>query len=94
MNAVNSASLSGPTVGAENAVKCSESSPAQTALAWVLTRGEDIAPNPGTRRVSRVEENTAADAIELTPAQLHRLDNLEPAAGERHDETNMASIDH
>ncbi|MGX1267230.1 aldo/keto reductase [Streptomyces phaeoluteigriseus] len=67
--------------------------PAQTALAWLLTRGNDIAPIPGTRRVARVEENTAADAIELTPAQLDRLNNLTPAAGERHDEANMASID-
>ena len=41
--------------------------PAQTALAWILTRGDDIAPIPGTRRVARVEENTGAAAIELTP---------------------------
>ncbi|MER6186682.1 aldo/keto reductase [Streptomyces sp. NPDC001652] len=67
--------------------------PAQTALAWLLTRGNDIAPIPGTRRVTRVEENTAADAIELSAAQLDRLNNLTPAAGERHDEANMASID-
>lgn len=67
--------------------------PAQTALAWLLTRGNDIAPIPGTRRVSRVEENTAADSIELTAAQLNRLNMLRAAAGERHDETNMASID-
>ncbi|MGE3192786.1 MAG: aldo/keto reductase [Microbacteriaceae bacterium] len=67
--------------------------PAQTALAWLLTRGDDIAPIPGTRRVARVEENTAADGITLTVDQLARLDALEPAAGERHDETNMASID-
>ena len=67
--------------------------PAQTALAWLLTRGDDIAPIPGTRRVSRVEENTAADGIELSAAQLDRLNNLTPAAGERHDEANMASID-
>ena len=38
--------------------------PAQTALAWILTRGDDIAPIPGTRRVARVEENTAADAVD------------------------------
>src|SRR6476619_3154374 len=63
-------------VGAENGA-----TPAQTALAWLLSRGEDIAPIPGTRRASRVEENIAADAIELTPDQIHRLDNLEPAAG-------------
>ncbi|MEU7875662.1 aldo/keto reductase [Dactylosporangium sp. NPDC049140] len=67
--------------------------PAQTALAWILTRGDDIAPIPGTRRVARVEENTAADAIELTAAQIERLDALRPAAGARHDDANMASID-
>ncbi len=67
--------------------------PAQTALAWLLTRGNDIAPIPGTRRVARVEENTAADGIELSAAQLDRLNNLTPAAGERHDEANMSSID-
>ncbi|WP_323101785.1 aldo/keto reductase [Intrasporangium sp. YIM S08009] len=67
--------------------------PAQTALAWILTRGTDIAPIPGTRRVARVEENTAADAIELTTDQIARLEALEPAAGARHDDVNMASID-
>ena len=67
--------------------------PAQTALAWILTRGQDIAPIPGTRRVARVEENTAADAVELTDDQIRRLNSLEPAAGARHDEANMASID-
>jgi aryl-alcohol dehydrogenase-like predicted oxidoreductase len=67
--------------------------PAQTAVAWLLTRGNDIAPIPGTRRVSRVEENIAAAGIELTGDQLDRLNALQPAAGERHDEANMASID-
>jgi len=43
--------------------------------------------------VARVEENTAADGIELTTDQIQRLSNLTPAAGARHDETNMASID-
>jgi aryl-alcohol dehydrogenase-like predicted oxidoreductase len=67
--------------------------PAQIALAWLLAQGGDIAPIPGTRRVARVEENTAADGIELSDDQLQRLGNLTPAAGERHDEANMASID-
>ncbi len=67
--------------------------PAQIALAWILAQGDDIAPIPGTRRVARVEENTAADAVELTAEQLDRLDALAPAAGERHDEANMATID-
>ena len=70
-----------------------DATPAQTALAWLLTRGDDIAPIPGTRRVSRVEENTAADSVELTAGQIARLDALEPAAGARHDDANMASID-
>ena len=67
--------------------------PAQIALAWLLAQGDDIAPIPGTRRVARVEENTVADGIELSGDQLKRLDNLTPAAGERHDEANMATID-
>jgi aryl-alcohol dehydrogenase-like predicted oxidoreductase len=68
--------------------------PAQIALAWLLAQGDDIAPIPGTRRVTRVEENTAADGLELTGAQLARLNTLSPAAGERHSEANMARIDH
>jgi aryl-alcohol dehydrogenase-like predicted oxidoreductase len=67
--------------------------PAQIALAWLLAQGNDIAPIPGTRRVARVEENTAADSIQLSDDQLERLSNLSPAVGERHDEANMASID-
>jgi aryl-alcohol dehydrogenase-like predicted oxidoreductase len=67
--------------------------PAQIALAWLLTQGNDIAPIPGTKRVARVEENTAADGIELSAEQIERLNNLTPAAGERHDEGNMAAID-
>jgi hypothetical protein len=43
--------------------------PAQVALAWLLTKG-DIAPIPGTKRVTRVEENTAADGIELSAEQI------------------------
>jgi aryl-alcohol dehydrogenase-like predicted oxidoreductase len=67
--------------------------PAQVALAWLLAQGDDIAPIPGTKRVSRVEENTAADAIELSAEQIQRLNDLTPATGERHDETNMAAVD-
>lgn len=63
------------------------------AAAGVSRARRVVRKSPGTRRVSRVEENTAADGVGLSPAQLHRLANLEPAAGARHDETNMASID-
>jgi aryl-alcohol dehydrogenase-like predicted oxidoreductase len=67
--------------------------PAQVALAWLLAQGDDIAPIPGTKRVARVEENTAADRVELSAGQIERLNNLATAAGERHDEGNMAIID-
>ena len=67
--------------------------PAQIALAWLLAQGDDIAPIPGTRRIARVEENTAADGIVLSDDQLDRLNNLTPAAGERHSEESMAAID-
>jgi aryl-alcohol dehydrogenase-like predicted oxidoreductase len=70
-----------------------DATPAQVALAWLLAQGDDIAPIPGTKRVSRVEENTAADGIELSAEQIRRLNDLTPAAGERHDEGNMAVID-
>jgi aryl-alcohol dehydrogenase-like predicted oxidoreductase len=66
---------------------------AQIALAWLLAQGHDIAPIPGTKRVARVEENTAADGIVLSAKQVERLNNLTPAVGERHDEGNMAAID-
>jgi aryl-alcohol dehydrogenase-like predicted oxidoreductase len=67
--------------------------PAQIALAWLLAQGDDIAPIPGTKRVARVEENTAAERITLSAEQVERLNNLTPAAGERHDKGNMAVID-
>src|SRR5690349_1413092 len=70
-----------------------DATPAQVALAWLLAQGDDIAPIPGTKRVSRVEENTAADGIGLSAEQLQRLNDLTPATGERHDEANMSIID-
>jgi len=66
---------------------------AQIALAWLLAQGDDIAPIPSTKRVSRVEENTAADGVELSAEQIQRLNDLTPATGERHDETNMSTVD-
>ncbi|WP_330302623.1 MULTISPECIES: aldo/keto reductase [unclassified Streptomyces] len=68
--------------------------PAQVCLAWLVAQGDDIAPIPGTRRVSHLEENTAADAVVLTPGQLQKLDRLTPAAGERLGEDHMALVDH
>ncbi len=67
--------------------------PAQVAIAWLLTKGDDIAPIPGTKRVSRVEENVAADGIELTAEQIDTLNNLTPPEGDHHNEEQMQMID-
>ena len=61
--------------------------PSQIALAWVLSRGDDIVPIPGTKRRAYLEENTAAVELELTPAELERLEEAFPAgiaAGDRY----------
>jgi aryl-alcohol dehydrogenase-like predicted oxidoreductase len=66
---------------------------AQVSLAWLLAQGNDIVPIPGTKRVSRVEENAGADDIELSAAQLDRLDRLTPVAGDHHNEEQMRMIE-
>jgi len=68
---------------------------AQLALAWVLARGTDVVPIPGTRRPGRLEENAAAAAVTLTPADLARLDEVAPpgaAAGTRYPEAGMKAV--
>jgi aryl-alcohol dehydrogenase-like predicted oxidoreductase len=67
--------------------------PAQVALAWLLAQGEGIAPIPGTKRVSRLEENVAADSLQLTAGQLAKLDQITPPAGEHHNEAQMRLLD-
>jgi aryl-alcohol dehydrogenase-like predicted oxidoreductase len=66
----------------------------QLALAWVLHRGEDIVPIPGTKHVSYLEENVAAADISLSDDDLRRLEEIAPAgvaAGDRY--ADMSSID-
>ena len=67
--------------------------PAQVALAWLLAKGPDIVPIPGTKRVTRLEENVGADPVELTPDQLSRLDRLTPPVGGHHAEAQLRWID-
>jgi len=66
---------------------------AQVALAWLLAKGPDIVPIPGTKRVARLEENVGADSVELTEDQLARLDRLTPPVGGHHAEAQMGWID-
>ena len=71
--------------------------PAQLALAWLLQQGDDVAPIPGTRRVSRLEENAAAVDVELSDERLRALDEtFAPGvtAGDRYAPDGMASVEH
>src|ERR671932_622732 len=61
--------------------------PAQLALAWVLSRGEDVVPIPGTKRREYLEQNAAAAEVELTEDELRALDQAFPpgaAVGDRY----------
>ena len=58
--------------------------PAQLALAWVLSRGDDVVPIPGTKRRTYLEQNAAAGDVELTADDLAELDSLGEAAGDRY----------
>lgn len=67
-------------------------SAAELALAWVLSRGQDVVPIPGTRRRRHLEQNLAALQIELTAAELAAIDSVAPpgaAAGSRYPEEMM-----
>ena len=68
----------------------------QIALAWVLHRGTDIVPIPGTKRRTYLEENVAAASITLSVDEISALDAALPAnvvAGARYNEARMAAVD-
>jgi aryl-alcohol dehydrogenase-like predicted oxidoreductase len=56
--------------------------PGQVALAWLLAKGPDVVPIPGTRRVAYLEQNTAAAGLPLTDQEITVLDSIN-ARGER-----------
>jgi aryl-alcohol dehydrogenase-like predicted oxidoreductase len=64
--------------------------PAQLALAWALSRGDDVVPIPGTKRRTYLEQNAAATDVELTDDELAELDTLGEAAGDRY--SDMSSV--
>jgi aryl-alcohol dehydrogenase-like predicted oxidoreductase len=69
--------------------------PAQLALAWLLAQGPDIVPIPGTRRISRLDENAAAARIQLSDAELQRIGAVlasHAVAGTRYPEANMSAV--
>jgi aryl-alcohol dehydrogenase-like predicted oxidoreductase len=67
----------------------------QLAIAWVMARGQDIVPIPGTKHVKYLEENIAAASIQLSPEELREIDAIAPkgvAAGNRYPEAGMRTI--
>jgi aryl-alcohol dehydrogenase-like predicted oxidoreductase len=67
--------------------------PAQLALAWLLSRGPDIVPIPGSTRAERVEENARSVEVRLTPDDIASLEALAPTvAGERYPEGGMRAL--
>jgi aryl-alcohol dehydrogenase-like predicted oxidoreductase len=68
--------------------------PAQVAIAWVLSRGSDVVPIPGTKRVRYLEDNVGAVDVTLTPEDLAELDTLAAkAAGERYTPEMMRMVE-
>ncbi|HEY4219173.1 MAG TPA: aldo/keto reductase [Gemmatimonadaceae bacterium] len=77
----------------ERIAKTKGVTPAQLALAWVLARGDDVVPIPGTRHINRLEENVGADDVQLTDAELAAIDEILPvgaASGTRY--PDMSSV--
>jgi len=68
----------------------------QVALAWLLSRGDDVVPIPGTKRVMYLEENARAVDVELDSAELDRIERAFPfgvTAGTRYPESSMATVE-
>jgi aryl-alcohol dehydrogenase-like predicted oxidoreductase len=71
-----------------------DATPAQIALAWILAQKPWIVPIPGTTKLHRLEENLAAANVELTPDELHEIEDAQlRAEGERYPEATQRMID-
>jgi aryl-alcohol dehydrogenase-like predicted oxidoreductase len=67
--------------------------PVQIALAWLLAKGEDVVPIPGTKRVRYLEDNAGAADVALGPDVIAELDALGEAAGGRYNDAGMAAVE-
>ena len=79
----------------EELAQAKNCTPSQLALAWVLAQGEDIVPIPGTRRRTRLEENLRSLEVQLSAADLRRIEETFPkgvVAGQRYSEQMMQLI--
>ena len=72
-----------------------KATPAQIAIAWLLSRGQDIVPIPGTKRIERLEENLGALEIRLTADEMSSLEKAFPVgvtAGDRYPAEHLARV--
>jgi aryl-alcohol dehydrogenase-like predicted oxidoreductase len=68
--------------------------PGQVALAWVLDRGDDMVPIPGTKRVAYLEENVGSLDIRLTDEDRRDLESIASrSSGDRYEEALMAQVE-
>ena len=69
--------------------------PAQLALAWVLSRGNDVVPIPGTKRRTYLQQNIGALSVALSESDMQRIDQIIPpgaAAGDRYHAQGMTTV--
>ena len=81
--------------GLRKAARRHDATPAQIAIAWLLAKGPDIVPIPGTKKRSRLEENAAAADLDLSASEVRELDQAFPpgaTAGERYPAAQLARI--
>jgi aryl-alcohol dehydrogenase-like predicted oxidoreductase len=77
----------------EELARAKRCTPAQLALAWLLSRGPDVVPIPGTTRAERLDENAGGVRVSLSPEELSSLDTLLPmVAGDRYTEGGMRTV--
>lgn len=79
----------------QSLAKAKQHTPAQISLAWLLSKGENIVPIPGTRRISYLEENIAAVNVTLTPAEITSLEQSIDdigVAGARYTEEGLKGV--
>jgi aryl-alcohol dehydrogenase-like predicted oxidoreductase len=67
--------------------------PVQVALAWLLAKGDDVVPIPGTKRVRYLEDNAGAADVSLSAGVIAELDGLGEVAGARYAEAGMAGVE-
>lgn len=80
----------------EELAKSKGCTPSQLALAWVLAQGDDVAPIPGTKRIEYLDDNLGAAGVELSAADMAKIDALFPAgsaSGDRYHAQAMRAID-